>query len=482
MRSLIVLALLVGCHSPDLPSSADPEHRPGPRPLFEVGASVRDITPPVGIGERPVWMAGFGNDRGAEGVHDPIEARAIVLGRDDTKIALVAVDLIGFFHEEVQAAREQLLTELPEWEGGTLVVAATHNHEGPDTMGLWGPSKLQSGVDLAYNDRVVTEIVASVREAWQRRRPARLRLGMAHAPELIVDSRPPQVIDDRVLALQAVDEQGGTIATVVSFGCHPEAMGSRNTELTADYPVFTRRFLEDRVGGTTLFFSGAIGGLMTQLGLELIDPETQQLAPKRTFRFTQVYGEAVGERALQALDSGSWNRSDRLEARSRSVDLPLTNPFYKTGLTLGVIGGGRTASRLRKGEGDGWSFTSEVGWLGIGDAELLLVPGEIYPELVLGGVPDPAPEGADHPDAAIEPPLLPRLTSPFAFVIGLANDEIGYILPKRQWDVSSPFTYGQMKAPYGEINSVGPDTAAALSAAYDDLLGARPETLGPVDR
>ena len=30
-------------------------------------------------------------------------------------------------------------------------------------------------------------------------------------------------------------------------------------------------------------------------------------------------------------------------------------------------------------------------------------------------------------------------------LIGLANDEIGYIIPKRQWDVKKPFCYGRKK-------------------------------------
>ncbi|MEQ8762511.1 MAG: neutral/alkaline non-lysosomal ceramidase N-terminal domain-containing protein [Planctomycetota bacterium] len=439
-----------------------------PSPSLEVGAFVVDLTPRLDAD--PVWMAGFGHGRSAEGVHDPIEARAIVFVNGEVRLALVAVDLIGLFHEEVLAARRLLAEAAPRWSDGDLIVAATHNHEGPDTMGLWGETQLQCGIDPEYNDRVVAGIVRAVLEAETLRRPARLRFGESRAPELLVDSRQPRIIDDRVLALRAVDSVDETIAALINFGCHPEAMGSRNRELTADYPFFTRRLVERELGGTAVFFSGAIGGLMTQLGLELQDPETGAVAPKRTFRFTEIYGEAVGRAALEALDSGRWSESEALEAHFEQVDLPLTNPFYKTGLTLGIIGGGRTASRLKETGGEAWVFQSEVGLARIGDAELLLVPGEIYPELVMGGVPDPAPEGADFPDAPIEPPLLPRLTADYRFLIGLAGDEIGYILPKRQWDQRKPFAYGLDDAPYGEINSVGPDAAAALSNAYDRLL------------
>jgi len=56
-------------------------------------------------------------------------------------------------------------------------------------------------------------------------------------------------------------------------------------------------------------------------------------------------------------------------------------------------------------------------------------------------------------------------------VLGLANDEIGYIVPKRQWDVVPPFAYGRTSAQYGERNSVGPETARMLMEALADRVG-----------
>ena len=98
---------------------------------------------------------------------------------------------------------------------------------------------------------------------------------------------------------------------------------------------------------------------------------------------------------------------------------------------------------------------TEVGWLKLGDLEIAAIPGEIYPELVLGKVQDPPDQGADFPDAPIEPGIYAQLKGPHRMMIGLANDEIGYILPKRQWDAKAPYCYGRKKAQYGEENSLG---------------------------
>ena len=117
------------------PVPADPAE-----PDLQVGFGERDITPKVGD-KAKVYLAGFGKDRKATGVHDPLMARAVVLRHGKTKIAVASVDLVGFFLPNVENVRKKL-------DGFSYVlVTSTHNHEGPDTLGLWGPNPFQSGAD-----------------------------------------------------------------------------------------------------------------------------------------------------------------------------------------------------------------------------------------------------------------------------------------------------------------------------------------------
>ena len=113
---------------------------------------------------------------------------------------------------------------------------------------------------------------------------------------------------------------------------------------------------------------------------------------------------------------------------------------------------------------------TEIAWLRLGELEIAAIPGEIYPELVLGRVQDPVDPGADFPDAPIEPALYRQMSTPHRMLIGLANDEIGYIIPKRQWDEKPPFCYGRGKSQYGEENSIGPDAAPILCRAFQELI------------
>src|SRR5438876_11902247 len=93
-----------------------------------VGFGEADLTPE--LGKKPVYLAGFGQNRKATKVHDPIMARAVVLGHGDQKIALVSADVVGLF----VTSAERVRAKLPGFR--YVLVSATHNHEGPDTLGL----------------------------------------------------------------------------------------------------------------------------------------------------------------------------------------------------------------------------------------------------------------------------------------------------------------------------------------------------------
>jgi hypothetical protein len=116
-----------------------------------------------------------------------------------------------------------------------------------------------------------------------------------------------------------------------------------------------------------------------------------------------------------------------------------------------------------------YALGSEVNAISLGDVEIITVPGELYPELWLvpegGGSYVEHPEGADHPDAPGETPIMATMRQvSFPVVINNANDAIGYIIPKPQYDIANPRAYEE-GGQYGEQNSLGADTAPAVTEA-----------------
>src|SRR3954452_2607706 len=105
------------------------------------GAARRTITPRLADG--PVFLAGFGGNRRATGVHLELFARALALRCADQTLLWVVCDVIGLGWPVVQEIRAMLDAQVDR--PFELVVACTHTHSGPDTIGLWGPSSSESG-------------------------------------------------------------------------------------------------------------------------------------------------------------------------------------------------------------------------------------------------------------------------------------------------------------------------------------------------
>jgi hypothetical protein len=466
---LFSTAILVGAPASSAPPTTARPAVPSASPpmTHRVGFAKRAITPT--IGGRPVFLAGFGNDRRATGVHDDLWARAIAVadleGRQ--RIVLVAVDLIGLFREDVQRARTLLAATAP---GATLVVASTHDHEGPDTMGLWGRNRFSSGVDPGYLESVRMAVASAAAEALAHLQPARLVVATTRTPGLVEDGRLPRVIDDALVAVQAIGSDGTTLGTLVDWSSHPEALGGANTLVTSDYPHYLRARVETALGGTCVFVVGSIGGLMTPLGLKVAGADGREV-PKDSFAFARTVGERAAEAALAALRVAPPSSSTALEHRSAVVYLPLDNRLFRLAAFVGVLprrlfSRGRPATTLF-----GDDLETEIGYLRVGDLEALLVPAESYPELVVGGIQAPQDPAADYPGAARERPLYALLRSEQRMIVGLANDEVGYVIPRAEWDAAAPFAYGRAEAQYGEVNSTGPQAAARLVAAFEHLLG-----------
>src|SRR5574337_642367 len=137
---------------------------------LRAGAAKSSITPDVHAGK--VYMAGFGFNRLATGVHDDLYARCLAIGAGGKTLVVCAADLIGLFHPEALRVHAKVEAQLP---GVTqVIVASTHDHEGPDTLGLWGPALLKSGVNVQYLDWVVDRIADTAVRAARNMQEARM--------------------------------------------------------------------------------------------------------------------------------------------------------------------------------------------------------------------------------------------------------------------------------------------------------------------
>lgn len=439
---------------------------------LEVAFAHVDITPKLER-RRPVYIAGYGPNRRATGVHDPLYARAVVMRIGGEKVALVSVDLIGL---QLPAVR-QIRAGLADYK--YVMVSSTHSHEGPDVIGIWGSSFLRSGVDFRYVDEVVKKVIGVVGEAERKLAPAEARYGTAEDASLLGDSRKPKVYDGvlRVVRFNAPGERDPS-GILVQWNCHPESMGSRNTLLTADFPYATIAALEKKYQCPIAYFTGAVGGLMAPPD-HVVKNEKGEELKEGDFAYCERYGQMVAELAAKAVDAAEPIDLDSVTVSTKPVAIPLDNMFYRVARAIGVL---QREGREWTGDAEklgkpvtvrnsraAVAVETEVAYLRLGELHLACIPGEIYPELVYGEFQEPVEANVDYPEAPLEKPVAQILPGDKWLLFGLANDEIGYIIPKRQWDQRGPFAYDG-KRQYGEINSCGPEVAPIIMRALENRV------------
>src|SRR5262249_41852400 len=148
----------------------------------------------------------------------------------------------------------------------------------------------QSGIDPAYVRRVEEQIVRAVKQADAAAAAVTATIGTARAPELLHDGREPYVKHDELVALHFRQAKGDRPAgLVVQWNCHPETLGSKNTEISADYVGVTVKYLREKYRCPVVYLTGTVGGLMTSLKVDVRSKEGKPLADG-TWEKTERYG------------------------------------------------------------------------------------------------------------------------------------------------------------------------------------------------
>ncbi|MCC7382892.1 MAG: hypothetical protein IT384_13730 [Deltaproteobacteria bacterium] len=440
----------------------------------------------------PVWIAGFASGREAHGVHDPQWVRGVTLRRGDLRLGVLAIDAVGYFHDEVIRVRRAAAEAGLDLD--QVIVVATHDHEAKDTMGLWGRSVSETGWDQPYMDRLVEAAVSVLRESIDAERPSVLEAAQTDVRDLIADSRLPVVVDGTLTAVLLREAEGPPIAMITVWGNHAESLSNRNVRLSSDFPHFIREEAEAAYpGAVALFLPGTLGGMMSPLDLvPCRQPDGSPGCPDESFEKAAWVGRTAAQRGVEALRGPNLRRDDAPELRveRHSFLLGFANPAFALGFGLGLFqrtlfgsdGQGLSRSRvedmtIEQALEGAVLFQTEAGRVVLGPLDILTVPGELYPELWLehpsGGTHVEHPANADYPDAPAEVPLASFLDgSRLKVIVNQANDALGYVLPKAQYDTEAPYAFGPERQ-YGEENSLGPETARRLVEEVSAMVGPR---------
>src|SRR5213594_3001831 len=139
---------------------------------FQAAIAVRVVTPEPLL---PV-SGGVGPSHPARTKEGDLTVRALVFADDDTRVAIVSADFLGFPSVLGKKVRAKIKGILPE----NILIGATHTHSAPDCYGFPDHDG-KFATDLKYLDYVCNRIAEAVTEAAAKLQPASLKIATGEA-------------------------------------------------------------------------------------------------------------------------------------------------------------------------------------------------------------------------------------------------------------------------------------------------------------
>lgn len=450
-----------------------------------------------------VWL--FGGGRAALSVKTEIEARAIAFVQGDTTAVVLYIDSVGLILGDLDAIRQH--PTLAGVDVDHIIIGSTHAHDTPDTLGLWGPTATATGRQKFVLDVLYAQAAAAVKEAVETAQPAHMIIATtkllndesnpaSKTDDFNKDIRDP-VIFDPTLTIARFVKAGTTetIGTIVNWANHPEVSHFSDTdgsEITAHYPHWLRDHVEQGVltteskyaaanlagiGGVTVYVNGALGGQIGSLrGTHPPGPDGTPLTMVG-HAMDQAIGTNAAAKALTALaDRGETVTTLPLSLKSATYNARIENTYFHVAFLIELLGphplvGYNPNDPIDEGNYP-W-MPLRTTYLQVGPLGLVTAPGELHPELWVGGYDgswswgwpllDMTKPNLPDFEAAPKPPFMRDLVLAhdgvkYPILAGMAEDYCGYIVPAYNYklDPSDPYIVEAEGDHYEEVYSLGP--------------------------
>lgn len=433
---------------------------------WTVGFAKAALTPDD-VGEQTYYIAGYNSDNPAEGVLDDMFARALYLDDNTGRggVVFCAVDCVGLSRHDINDIRSAVIGSgrIPGLK--SVNICSTHTHSAIDTQGLWGKSYISDGKNAAFQQSLKEKTAAAILAAYETRRDGSLYYGTADVGDKLADTRTPIDFDPLLTRVRFAPADGGAGVYIVHMACHPELLGRGTKKVSADFPAYMGKEIEARTGGEFMFLNGAVGGQISSDRIDdvLKDPALDCEA------YMKQYGKEIGEIAVGSTDETAL--MPLVNIRSQPVSLRCDNTIFRLGKSINILNNDIQKNRF----GTKMDILTEISYMELGNRQIgmFLIPGELYSELYSGNF-LPAEEAACG-FAAEYKPLCEMTDCERSFVVGLCNDQLGYIIPdndfmNNEWLGFFDITKDQFgRTHYEETNSVGPETARTILEAMDAL-------------
>ncbi|MEI6139644.1 MAG: neutral/alkaline non-lysosomal ceramidase N-terminal domain-containing protein [Mariniphaga sp.] len=366
-----------------------------------------NITPPL---EMNFTLGGYGDrmNNPAEGIHDPIKAKALVIKQEDRKFAIITLDILGL----PTNVKSDLIKRVANygWNMENIMLLPSHSHGSLEMAALNSKNVLNIPQIGIFQPELLSFLLEKLEnliiDADRNYRPVKIGTKSQLVEGLNRNRRnDPEV--DRELTVTRIDLlDGNPLAVLVNWTAHPTFLGEKEMLVSAEWPGYLQSGLEELIGkgATVMYYNGAEGDQSPILN-EPIPP----------YEKIRIYGRRIALNTFELFKSIKPQKKVSFISNYRTIPLPghEAHPaFMKTGgKEYGLTE--ETAKFVMSA-----LSPSEVGigCVKVGDLLLVGVPGEMTANLGLN----------------VKNSLKSKKMH-YVTIGGLANEWISYILTREQY-------------------------------------------------
>ncbi|MBQ8552469.1 MAG: hypothetical protein IJ428_06615 [Clostridia bacterium] len=241
--------------------------------MLKAGFARVDITPPFGSN-----LSGYFYARSMDGIRDVLELNALAVGNGEDTVVVIAADLIGCVMTRCDEIRS-LIEKRSGVPADHVYIHCMHQHTSV-RLGKAGETDTNSLVDDEYISVLIRKFADVAQLALADMCDAEVSTATAPASEPIafirryylkdgtIVTNPPAELKeqlagmvgepDNTMRLVRFKREGAKDIALVNFSTHPDVIGG--TKVSADWPGFTRRFVEADIADVScVFINGAQG-------------------------------------------------------------------------------------------------------------------------------------------------------------------------------------------------------------------------------
>lgn len=228
----------------------------------KANVAVIKLTPPL---EMAYSLGGYGArmSKPAEGIHDDIRGKALVLDNGIKKYAIITLDILGLPPNVKPQVIERLNNK--EWTEENILFLPSHSHTSLEMFALNDKNIFDIAPIGIFHPQLLDFVVESladlINSADQNLKPVKIGTYSKQISGLNRNRRGSPYVDNYLTVTRIDHINGQPLSVMVNWTAHPTIMDEHDMWVSGGWPGYLQRELEAWIGSgvVAMYYNGAVG-------------------------------------------------------------------------------------------------------------------------------------------------------------------------------------------------------------------------------